>query len=79
MRFAWFLGALAVVVQMATNGRYGYFRDELYYLAASGHLAFGYVDFAPYYGMGWEHYPILICRDFKMPLAQAWPKLKTWN
>src|SRR5439155_11903333 len=32
---------------MLTNGRYGYFRDELYYLAASDHLAFGYVDFAP--------------------------------
>jgi hypothetical protein len=32
---------------MLTNGRYGYFRDELYYLAASDHLALGYVDFAP--------------------------------
>ncbi len=44
---AWVLGALAVLVQMVTNGRYGYFRDEFYYLAASDHLAFGYVDFAP--------------------------------
>jgi hypothetical protein len=44
---AWVLGALAVFVQMVTNGRYGYFRDEFYYLAASDHLAFGYVDFAP--------------------------------
>jgi hypothetical protein len=34
---------------------------------------------APYYGMGWEHYTILICRDLKMPLSQAWPKLKSWN
>jgi 4-amino-4-deoxy-L-arabinose transferase-like glycosyltransferase len=34
---------------------------------------------APYYGMGWEHYTILICRDFKKPLAQAWPRLKVWN
>ena len=34
---------------------------------------------APYYGMGWEHYTILICRDFKKPLAEAWPRLKTWN
>jgi len=40
-------GRLAVLVEMLTNGRYGYFRDELYYLAASDHLAFGYVDFAP--------------------------------
>ena len=44
---AWALAAVAVVVQMVTNGRYGYFRDELYFLAASDHLAFGYVDFAP--------------------------------
>lgn len=34
---------------------------------------------APYYGMGWEHYTILVCRDFKIPLYQAWPRLKTWN
>jgi 4-amino-4-deoxy-L-arabinose transferase-like glycosyltransferase len=34
---------------------------------------------APYYGMGWEHYTILVCRDFKLPLSQAWPRLKTWN
>src|SRR5712692_4465540 len=26
---------------------YGYFRDELYYLDAGRHLAFGYVDMAP--------------------------------
>jgi hypothetical protein len=47
MRMAWILGALAFLLQMATNGRYGYFRDELYYLACSDHLAFGYVDLAP--------------------------------
>lgn len=34
---------------------------------------------APYYGMGWEHYTILICRDFKKPLSEAWPRLKVWN
>ncbi len=47
MRIAWAVAGLAVLVEMLTNGRYGYFRDELYYLAASDHLAFGYVDFAP--------------------------------
>ena len=47
MWVAWVLGALAVLVQMVTNERYGYFRDEFYYLAASDHLAFGYVDFPP--------------------------------
>ena len=44
---AWVLAGTAIVIQMLTNGRYGYFRDELYYLAASDHLAPGYVDFAP--------------------------------
>src|SRR5215472_12339914 len=32
---------------MLVDGRYGYFVDELYYLACSHHLAWGYVDQAP--------------------------------
>jgi hypothetical protein len=44
---AWILGAFCFLLQMSLNGRYGYFRDELYFLACSDHLAFGYVDFAP--------------------------------
>jgi hypothetical protein len=47
MGIAWALAALAILALMLTNGRYGYFRDEFYYLAASDHLALGYVDFAP--------------------------------
>jgi uncharacterized membrane protein len=33
----------------------------------------------PQYGMGEEHYTILICHGLKEPLEQAWPKLKVWN
>lgn len=44
---AWVLAAAVVALQMLTNGRYGYFRDELYFLACGDHLAWGYVDFAP--------------------------------
>ncbi len=47
MAIASLLAAAAVLLQMATNGRYGYFRDELYYLALSHHLDWGYVDLAP--------------------------------
>ncbi|HTY36159.1 MAG TPA: glycosyltransferase family 39 protein [Bacteroidota bacterium] len=36
------------VIQMLFAGNYGYFRDELYYIACSKHLAFGYVDQPPF-------------------------------
>jgi hypothetical protein len=37
----------ALLVHLLTNARYGYFRDELYYIACARHLAFGYVDQPP--------------------------------
>src|SRR5215472_19081282 len=40
-------GVLALLVHLLTNMRYGYFRDELYYIACGRHLAFGYVDQPP--------------------------------
>ena len=40
--------ALAVLlIHFLTNGHYGYFRDELYYLACGEHLDWGYADCAP--------------------------------
>jgi hypothetical protein len=47
LRVPLFLALLLLAVQMAFHGSYGYFRDELYYIACSNHLAFGYVDQPP--------------------------------
>ncbi|MEW6512325.1 MAG: glycosyltransferase family 39 protein, partial [Bacteroidota bacterium] len=41
------LALFQLVLQIAFHGNYDYFRDELYYIACSDHLAFGYVDQPP--------------------------------
>jgi hypothetical protein len=35
---------VALLVHLLINMRYGYFRDELYYIACARHLDFGYVE-----------------------------------
>ncbi len=39
--------AAALLLHLSARGNYGYFTDELYYLACSHHLAWGYVDQPP--------------------------------
>lgn len=41
------IAAAAFAVHLLNLGGYGYFRDELYYIACARHLAFGYVDHPP--------------------------------
>jgi hypothetical protein len=39
--------AAALLIHLLTNRSYGYFRDELYFIACARHLDWGYVDMAP--------------------------------
>ena len=41
------LAAAKLLVHLAAISRYGYFRDELYYLACADHLGWGYVEHPP--------------------------------
>ena len=43
-----YLALLKLLLHLLTAGNYGYFRDELYYVAAGEHLDLGYVDFPPF-------------------------------
>jgi hypothetical protein len=43
-RAVWLVAAAAFAVEMAVSARYGYVRDELYFLAGGSHPAAGYVD-----------------------------------
>ena len=43
----WLVVAAFLAVELAASGRYGFHRDELYFLIAGHHLAFGYVDQGP--------------------------------
>src|SRR5208337_4420184 len=42
------LALATVLIHFLSNGAYGYFRDELYAIACSKHLAWGYVDQPPF-------------------------------
>ena len=41
------LAGVKLLLHLLTAGRYGYFRDELYFLDCARHLDWGYVDHAP--------------------------------
>ena len=55
---------------MFTSTQYGYFRDALYYLACSEHLAWGYVDQPPLI--------VFICWISRHTLGTSLPALMLW-
>jgi 4-amino-4-deoxy-L-arabinose transferase-like glycosyltransferase len=60
-------------LHLLTSTRYGYFRDALYYLACSEHLAFGYVDQPPLIPfLGWITRHTL---GTSLPALIFWPAL----
>ena len=67
------LAALAVAGHLATIGRYGYFRDEFYYIACAGHLGAGYVDHPPL--IGWITRAVLETIGASLPALRLLPAL----
>jgi hypothetical protein len=61
-------GGAALLAHALTNIRYGYFRDELYYLACGQHLAPGYVDQPPL--------SILLLRFSQIVLGDSLPAIR---
>jgi hypothetical protein len=45
--WVWSIAALTALLHLAVAGRYGYFRNELYFIDCGRHPSFGYVDQPP--------------------------------
>jgi len=84
-----YLALAKFILHLLCNGRYGYFRDELYYIICGDRLAFGYVDMPPFtplmarliakYAMPYENgLPIFVCRGPIRPIPSIWPRVKRY-
>lgn len=73
MLWVYLIALLYFTLHLLTSTRYGYFRDALYYLACSEHLAFGYVDQPPLIAfLGWIARHTL---GTSLPALLFWPAL----
>ena len=71
--WVYIIAVVYFALHLATSTRYGYFRDALYYLACSEHLAFGYVDQPPLIAwLGWIARHTL---GTSLPALIFWPAL----
>jgi hypothetical protein len=71
--WVYLIAAIYFALHLATSTRYGYFRDALYYLACSEHLAFGYVDQPPMIALlAWIARHTL---GVSLPALLIWPAL----
>src|ERR1041384_2454900 len=71
--WVYLIAFIYLALHLLTSTRYGYFRDALYYLACSEHLAFGYVDQPPLIAvLGWIARHTL---GTSLPALLFWPAL----
>jgi 4-amino-4-deoxy-L-arabinose transferase-like glycosyltransferase len=71
--WVYIIAVVYFTLHLVTSTRYGYFRDALYYLACSEHLAFGYVDQPPLIAvLGWFARHTL---GTSLPALLFWPAL----
>ena len=70
------VGAVVFAVLMVFSGRYGFHRDELYFLASAQHLQASYVDqpvFTPL--LAWVSLKLF---GVSLPGLRVWPALAAW-
>ena len=71
--WVYIIAVVYFTLHLVTSTRYGYFRDALYYLACSEHLALGYVDQPPLIAvLGWIARHTL---GTSLPALLFWPAL----
>ena len=74
------IAALRLLLHLLTANRYGYFRDELYYLACAEHLDWGYVDQPPLIaGIAWFSRAVLGHRCSAFVCCPPWPARAWWR